>query len=141
MCGDYRALSKITIKNQYSLPNIDDLFDQLQLARFLTKLDLKLGYHHIRVKEEDMLKAAIKTKRLYKWILGPLSLCNTTTTFMMVMIDILHPSIVCFVMMYLGGIFVFNKTWKYHLIHLKKNFETMKSTQRTHLMYSQLEEI
>jgi hypothetical protein len=79
-----------------------------------------------------MLKTTIKTnQQLYKCIVVPLGLCNTTTTFMMVMTGILHPYIIYFVMMYLDDIFVFSDTWKYHLIHLKNNFETMQATQRT----------
>ena len=79
-----------------------------------------------------MLKTANKSnQRLYKWIVVPIGLCNITTTFIMVISGILHPCISFFVMMYLDDIFVFTETWKYHLMHLRKNFETMKAIQRT----------
>jgi len=143
MCGDYIALSKITIKNQYSLPKIDNLFDQLQHARFLTKLDLKSGLSPYSSEEGRCVEDCNQnqstivqmhcgtTQQLYKCIVVLFSLCNTTTTFMMVIAGILHPFIICFVMMYLNDIFVFNETWKYHLMHLRKIFKTMKTIQRT----------
>jgi len=65
MCIDYRELNKITLKNKYPLPRIDDLLDQLQQEKYFTKLDLKFGYHQVRVKEEDTWKTAFKTSKVY----------------------------------------------------------------------------
>nr|GEV14614.1 transposon Ty3-G Gag-Pol polyprotein [Tanacetum cinerariifolium] len=68
MCIDYRGLNKLTIKNRYPLPRIDDLFDQLQGLRYLLKIDLRSGYHQLRVHEEDILKTAFKTrKKKFEW--------------------------------------------------------------------------
>ena len=61
MCVDYRALNRITVKNRYPLPRIDDLIDQPESAQYFTKLDLKSGYHQVRVREEDTWKTAFKT--------------------------------------------------------------------------------
>eukprot|EP00253_Pinus_taeda_P005416 PITA_05416 len=84
MCIDYMALNKITLK-------IDDLLDQLQQAKDFTKLDLKFGYHQVRVKEEDIWKTPFKTRQgLYEWLVMPFGLCNAPTTFMRLMNNVLE---------------------------------------------------
>ena len=91
MCIDYNALNNITLKNRYPLPKIDDLLDQLQHAKYFTKLNLKSGYHQVRVKE-DIWNIAFKTRQgLYEWLVMPFSLCNAPTTFMRLMNYVLCP--------------------------------------------------
>jgi hypothetical protein len=119
MCIDYRSLNKITIKNRYPLPRIDELLDHVKQARFFTKLDLKSGYHQVRIKVEDVWKTTFKKRQsLYEWLVMPFGLCNALATFMRFMNDVLHPLIDYFVIVYLGDILIFSNTWKYHLSYV-----------------------
>jgi hypothetical protein len=83
MCIDYIALNKITLKNRYPLPMINDLLNQLQHTKYFTKLDLKSGYHEVHVKEKDTWKTDNKTRQgMYEMLVMPFGLCNTLATLM-----------------------------------------------------------
>jgi hypothetical protein len=127
MCVDYRALNKITVKNRYPLPCIDDGLDQLKNFVYFTKLDLCNGYYQIRVAEQDAWKTAFKTKtRLFEWLVMAFGICNATSTFMCVMNDVFRPFLDDFVIVYLDGIIIFRGTWDGHVRHVKKVFHTFQ---------------
>jgi hypothetical protein len=119
MCIDYRALNKITLKNQYPLPRIDDLLDQLHHDKYFTKLDLKSGYHQVQVKEEDTWKIIFNTKKgLYEWLVISFGLCNAPATFMILTNGVLHPYLDSIVIVYLDYMLVYSATWEGHMSHL-----------------------
>lgn len=130
MCIDYRALNKITIKNRYPLPRIDDMMDQLEKVRVFTKLDFKFRYHHMRVQEDDTWKTAFKTKQgLFEWLVMPFGLCNAPATFMCLMNDLIRPFIEYFAIVYLDDILIYDRTWEEHLVHAEKVFKVLHEGQ------------
>ena len=92
MCIDYRALIEITIKNKYPLPHIDELFDQLKGGKYFSKIDLRSGYHHVKIQEQDIPKTTIRIHfGHYEFMAMPFGPTNAPTSFMMLMDTMLHP--------------------------------------------------
>ncbi|GKE01646.1 putative reverse transcriptase domain-containing protein, partial [Tanacetum coccineum] len=129
MCIHYRDLNKLTVKNHYPLPRINDLFDQLQGSNVYSKIDLRSGYHQLRVREEDILKTAFRTRYgHYKFQVMPFGLTNAPTVFMDLMNRVCKPYLDKFVIVFIDDILIYSKNKKEHEEHLKadKMYQDMK---------------
>ncbi|GKC02376.1 putative reverse transcriptase domain-containing protein [Tanacetum coccineum] len=130
MCIDYWELNKLTVKNRYSLPRIDDLFDQLQGSSVYSKIDLRLGYHQIRVREEDIPKTAFRTRYgHYEFQVMPFGLTNAPAVFMDLMNRVCKPYLDKFVIVFIDDILIYSKNKKEHEEHLKLILELLKKEE------------
>nr|GEU42404.1 putative reverse transcriptase domain-containing protein [Tanacetum cinerariifolium] len=130
MCIDYRKLNKLTVKNRYPLPRIDDLFDQLQGSSVYSKIDLQSGYHQLRVREEDIPKTAFRTRYgHYEFQVMPFGLTNAPAVFMDLMNRVCKPYLDKFVIVFIEDILIYSKSKEEHQEHLKLNLELLKKEE------------
>ncbi|KAJ4961944.1 hypothetical protein NE237_021854 [Protea cynaroides] len=120
LCIDYRDLNKLTIKNRYPLPRIDDLFDQLQGAKVFSKIDLQSGYHQLKIKAGDISKTAFKTRYgHYEFLVMSFGLTNAPASFMELMNRVFHDMLDTSVIVFIDDILVYSKDMEAHTTHLR----------------------
>ena len=127
LCIDYRQLNKLTIKNKYLLPRIDDLFDQLKGASIFLKIGLRSGYHQLRIKDVDMHKTEFITRYgHYEFLIMPFGLTNTPAAFMDLMNHVFRLYVDQFVVVFIDDILVYSKDRENHDTHLRIVLETLR---------------
>jgi len=133
MCVDYRPLNAVTIKNKYPLPRIDILFDQLSKAKVFSKIDLRSGYHQIKIRPEDVPKTAFSTRYgLYEYLVMSFGLTNAPAHFMYLMNSVFMPELNKFVVVFIDDILVYSENEEDHVEHLR----VVLTRLREHQLYA-----
>nr|GEV88052.1 putative reverse transcriptase domain-containing protein [Tanacetum cinerariifolium] len=139
LCIDYRELNKITIRNRYPLPRIDDLFDQLQGDMHFSMIDLRSGYHQLRVKEQDISKTAFRTcYGHYEFLVMPFGLTNAPAVFMDLMNRVFHEFLDKFVIVFIDDILVFSNSKEENDDHLRTVLQILRQ-EKLYVKFSKCE--
>ncbi|TQD77792.1 hypothetical protein C1H46_027665 [Malus baccata] len=130
LCIDYRQLNRVTIKNRYPLPRIDDLFDQLKGACVFSKIDLRSGYYQLKIKDEDVHKSAFRTRYgHYEFLVMPFGLTNAPAAFMRLMNEVFQEYLDRFVIVFIDDILVYSKSESDHIRHLNLVLRKLREHQ------------
>jgi hypothetical protein len=139
MCIDYRTLNSMTIKNKYPLPRIEDLMDRLKKAKFFSKIDLRSGYHHMKIQEHDIHKTAFTTRYgLYEFVVVSFGLTNGSAYFMNLMNKVFMEKLDRFVVVFIDDILIYSKTTEEHEEHLRVVLERLRQ-QKLYAKFSKCE--
>ena len=130
LCIDYRQMNKLTVKNKYPLPRIDDFFDKLKGTSIFSKIDLRSGYHQLKIKDADVHKTAFRTRYgHYELLVMPFGLTNDPAAFMDLMNCVFRPYVDQFVVVFIDDILVYSKDRESHDTHLWVVLETLRKEQ------------
>jgi hypothetical protein len=125
-CVDYRALNVKTVKDKFPIPVVEELMDELQGARFFTKIDLRSGYHQVQMHPTYNEKTPFRTHQgHFEFTVMPFGLTNAPATFQALMNDVLHDFIPTFILVFFDDILIYSPTWAEHLHHVKMVFDTI----------------
>ncbi|KAJ4820043.1 reverse transcriptase [Rhynchospora pubera] len=130
LCVDYRELNKVTVKNRYPLPRIDDLFDQLQGSSMYSKIDLRYGYHQLRIRDKDIEKSAFRIHYgHYEFLVMPFGLTNAPAAFMDLMNRVFQDALDTYMIVFIDDILVYSKSLEEHTEDLRAVLQRLREHQ------------
>ena len=130
MCIDYRGLNMLTVKNRYPLPRCDELFDRIRGAKYFSKLDLRSGYHQVRIHPDDIPKTAFRTRYgHFEFLVLPFGLTNAPATFMHMMNSIFRPYLDKFVIVFLDDILIYSRSLAEHRRHVRQALDLLRENR------------
>lgn len=130
LCANYRGLNKQTIKDKYHIPLLEDLQDELSGAKYFSKLDLRAGFHQLRMSEADVYKTAFKTHNgHYEYLVMPFGLTNAPCTFQSLMNHVFQDICRKFVLVFFNDILVYSHSWEDRLTHMAEVFSILREQQ------------